>query len=412
MSGHNYFHKKTLRNLPLDAQTVLLRADYNVPMHENGTIADDYRLTQSLPTLRYLLKERGCKIVIISHLGRPKGVVNQKYSLAPLARHLQKLLGQKVSFVDDCVGDKVSVASKNLQSRQVLLLENLRFHAAEEANDEHFAKQLATSSQAAYFVQDGFGVVHRAHASTSAITNFLPSVGGLLLEREYQHILGALHAPRRPLVAILGGAKIADKIELIDSFIPKADATIIGGAMANTFLQYKGYNMGKSLVELHEKKTLDRIYKDVAQKVGLEAIDQFMLLPSDVAVAERIEAHQPRKEVLVNNIHSQEIALDIGMNSVKAIEAVLQKAGTVIWNGTLGYAELKHFQLASAYVAAAIASNSHLISIIGGGDTADFVLNWDTKKGASFSHISTGGGASLELMAGKKLPGVEALIKA
>jgi phosphoglycerate kinase len=245
-----------------------------------------------------------------------------------------------------------------------------------------------------------------------AITQFLPSVGGLLIEKEYQHILGAIHAPKRPLVTILGGAKIADKLPLIDRFIKLADHIVIGGAIANTFLQYKGFNIGKSLVEPHEHTTIERIYKDAAAKVGTEKVDEFIVLPSDVAVTTEIHAKQPRKEIKLSDIHNQEIILDLGINSIKAIEALIKKAGTVIWNGTLGYAEAPQFMAASQHVAAALAHQPETTSIIGGGDTADFVLDWDPKKGKSFSLVSTGGGASLELMSGKKLPGVEALLDA
>lgn len=396
--------------MPLDGKVVLVRADYNVPLHEDGTIADDYRLTQSLPTIRYLANERHAKIVICSHLGRPDGNIVKKFSLKPIAKHLQKLLGRPVTFLPECVGDKVSVAVKAMKQGDIILLENLRFHAQEEANDPIFARQLAADSHARYFVQDGFGVVHRAHASTSAITQFLPSVGGLLVEREYQHILGAIHDPKRPLVAILGGAKIADKIELIDRFISLADHIIIGGAMANTFLQYKGFNVGKSLVEPHEAGTIDRIYSDATQKVGAEKLDEFIVLPTDVAVATEIHPRQPRKEVKLAQVHDQEIILDLGIHSIKTVEKLIKKAGTVIWNGTLGYAEAKQFMAASQHVAKALSHQPETISVVGGGDTADFVLDWDKKKGASFTHVSTGGGACLELMSGKKLPGVEALL--
>ena len=408
----NYFTKKTIRDVPLDGQTVLLRADYNVPLHENGMIADDYRISMSLPTVNYLLNERHVKLVICSHLGRPDGKPMEKFSLRPVAKRLEKLLGRSVTFVDDCIGDKVSVAAKNMKQGDVMLLENLRFHPQEEANEPGFAKELASQSRARYFVQDGFGVVHRKHASTDAITQFLPSVGGLLLQREYQHILGAIHSPKHPLLTILGGAKIADKIELIDRFVGIADHIVIGGAMANTFLQYKGYNVGKSLVEPHEKVTIDRIYTDAAKKVGEEKLDDFIILPTDVAVAEKIHSKQPRKEVKLSQIHDKEIILDLGIHSIKAIEALIKKAGTVIWNGTLGYAEASQFMAASQHIAAALARQPETISIIGGGDTADFVLDWSKQKRASFTHISTGGGASLELMSGKKLPGVEALLKA
>ncbi len=410
MSGHNYFNRKTARDVPLDGKTVLVRADYNVPLDTSGNIADDYRIASSIPTIKYLVEERGCKVVIISHLGRPKGI-DPHLSLKLVAARLQKLLNRPVAFVGASVGDKVSVATNKMAPGDVILLENLRFHPEEEANDEKFARRLAKDSNADYFVQDGFGVVHRAHASTVAITQFLPSVGGFLLEKEYQAIEGAMNHPKQPLTAVLGGAKIADKIELIDRFISIADQIIIGGAMANTFLQYRGSNVGKSLVEPDEKTIIDKIYEDVAQKVGLDSIDDFIILPTDVAVAQKIDKKEPRKEVEVGNIHEQEIILDIGTKSMNRIEKYIGKSGTVIWNGPLGYAEILNFAYSSARLALHLAKNPEITSIIGGGDTADFVLDWDKQKGKSFSLVSTGGGASLELMSGKKLPGVEALMK-
>ena len=412
-TGGKYFTKKTVRDVPLDGKTVLIRADYNVPLDkETGKIADDYRLKASLPTLRYLLEERHVALVICSHLGRPDGKVTPAFSLKQVAEHLSELLGKPVKFVSTSVGDKVKVATKKLQPGEVLLLENLRFHEQEEKNDTKFAKVLARDTHARYFVQDGFGVVHRAHASTDAITQFLPSVSGLLLENEYQHILGAMKSPKRPLTAVLGGAKIADKIEVIDAFIKIADKIVIGGAMANTFLQYRGYNVGKSLVEPDEKDTLDKIYDDAIAKVGREKIDQFIVLPSDVAVVQEISPKEPRKEVTISNVHDQEIILDIGSKSAKMTEETIGDHGTVVWNGTLGYAEYINFAYASSRLALHLATHPKITSIIGGGDTADFVLGWDKQKGKSFTHVSTGGGASLELMSGKKLPGVEALLKA
>ncbi len=411
--GGRYFDRKTVRDVPLDGQTVLLRADYNVPLHEDGTIADDYRITQSLPTLKYLLDERNTRLVICSHFGRPEGKVVPGLSLEKVARRLEELLERPVQFISNSIGDKVNITTKRLQPGAVVLLENLRFYPQEEANDTEFAAALAKDSHARYFVQDAFGVVHRAHASTSAVTNYLPSVGGLLLEREYTKILGAMDAPKHPLTAVLGGAKIADKIELIDTFIKKADQIIIGGAMANTFLQYKGVSVGKSLVEEGQTEILDKIYRDAREKVGAEAVDDFLFLPVDVAVAQEINAKQPRKEVAVSNVHSEEIILDLGTKSAGEIEKRIGVEGTVIWNGTLGYAEILNFAYSSSRLALHLAKNSGITSIIGGGDTADFVLDWDKKqKGKSFTHISTGGGASLELMAGKKLPGVESLLKA
>lgn len=407
MSG---FNRKTVRDVPLDGKTILLRADYNVPIDSSGNIADDYRIVSSIPTIKYLVKERGCRVVIISHMGRPKGV-DKKLSLKLVAGRLQKLLGSPVKFVPACVGDKVKVATKKMTEGEVILLENLRFHEQEEANDEHFARQLARDSHAKYFVQDGFGVVHRAHASTSVITQFLPSVGGLLVEREYQSINGAMKHPKKPLTAVLGGAKIADKIELIDKFIAKADQIVIGGAMANTFLLYKGLAVGKSLVDPDETKIIDKIYLDVAKKVGLEKVDDFLFIPTDVAVAEKIDKKQPRKEVNVHKVHASEIILDMGTHSVDEIIKRIGHSGTVIWNGPLGYSEILNFAYSSARLALHLAKNPDITSIIGGGDTADFVLDWDKQKGKSFSLVSTGGGASLELMSGKKLPGVEALMK-
>ena len=407
----NYFKQKTVRDVPLDGKTVLLRADYNVPIDSSGNISDDYRIISSLPTVRYLSEQRGCKVVIISHLGRPKGV-DKHYSLELVAGRLQKLLKKPVKFIPASVGDKVKVAAKKMTKGEIILLENLRFHSEEESNDAQFARKLASDCGAQYFVQDGFGVVHRAHASTSAITQFLPSVGGLLLEREYQAIEGAILHPKQPLTAVLGGAKIADKIELIDRFIAIADHIVIAGAMANTFLQYKGFAVGKSLVEPNEKTIIDKIYKDVAQKVGLDNIDDFIVLPTDVAVAQKIDKKQPRKEVEASNVHNEEIILDIGSKSMSRIEKYIGREGTVIWNGPLGYAEILNFAYSSARLALHLAKNPDITSIIGGGDTADFVLGWDKQKGKSFSLVSTGGGASLELMSGKKLPGVEALLKA
>lgn len=260
------FFKLTIRDVPLDHQTVLVRADYNVPLNKKGEIEDDLRIRASLPTLRYL-HERGCRIVIISHLGRPEGK-DASLSLEPVANRLAKLLDHPVTFVDDCIGDKVVQAVKKSSPHSVTLLENLRFYKEEEADDAAFAKKIATATNARYFVQDGFGVVHRAHASTHAITLCIPSVAGLLLEREYKTITEAMEAPKRPLVAVLGGAKIADKIGVIERFVQIADKIIIGGAMANTFLNYKGFDMGASLYEKDEHEVLDRIYQ-AAHKLSL-----------------------------------------------------------------------------------------------------------------------------------------------
>jgi phosphoglycerate kinase len=316
-----------------------------------------------------------------------------------------------VIFIDDCVGEKVYQGVRRAPAKSVILLENLRFYAEEEADDHDFAKSLAKHSQAQYFVQDGFGVVHRAHASTHAITLFLPSVAGLLLEREYTTIDSAMEAPKRPLVAVLGGAKVSDKIEVVDRFVKIADKILIGGAMANTFLAYKGYSVGASKVETDQKETLDKIYADARDKVG-DKVDEFILLPTDVAVAPTVDADQKRTIRPVQGIQPDDKALDIGDVSIEQFASIASQAATVIWNGPLGVDELPEFSHGSARLCLALATHPDITSIIGGGDTADFVLKWDGDGGKNFTHISTGGGASLDLMAGKKLPGVESLLDA
>ena len=403
------FPKKTLKDIPLDGKTVLVRADYNVPLTNDGQIGDDYRIISSLPTLKYLIA-RSCRIVVCSHLGRPGGEVNQKETLEPIARRLATLLKQPVDFVPECIGDQVVQAVKRLHPGRVLLLENLRFHAGEEANDETFAKMLAHDSGADYFVQDGFGVVHRGHASTSAITHFLPSVAGLLLEKEFMAITNVMADPKRPLVAILGGAKISDKIGVIERFVALADTVIIGGAMGNTFLKYRGYEIGKSVHEEGLDEILDRIYKAARKKT--ELVDDFLILPKDVAVATSLRDDGRRVVVDVKDVQPNELILDIGAESIHEIANSIKDANTVVWNGTLGMAEYKMFSYGSARTALALAQNPKVTSVIGGGDTADFVLKWDSKNGASFSHVSTGGGASLELMAGQPMPGIDALLDA
>ncbi|HSW91352.1 MAG TPA: phosphoglycerate kinase [Candidatus Saccharimonadales bacterium] len=404
------FFKQTINTVPLHGQTVLVRADYNVPLESDGTIADDFRIRASLPTIKKLLKD-GCKVVIISHLGRPEGH-DKKLSLEPVAQRLAEYLGEPVRFVSQTTGDRVRMAVKKAPKRSVIVLENLRFDPREEANDEGFAREIAKDSNARYFVQDGFGVVHRAHASTSAITQFLPSVAGLLLEREYTTITQAMKSPKHPLVAVMGGAKVADKIGVIKELIDVADTIIITGAMANTFLAYKGFAMGKSKYDPDDSDILDEIYADARAKVGADRVDEFILLPTDLAVGKTLNEDEPRRIVTVNAVGKDDIALDIGDMTIERIVSLVEKAKTVIWNGTLGYAELPNFAHASARLALVLATHPEITSIIGGGDTADFVLHWDARKGDSFSHVSTGGGASLELMAGEKLPGIESLLDA
>jgi phosphoglycerate kinase len=404
------FFKLTIRDVPLDHQTVLVRADYNVPLAPDGTISDDLRIRASLPTLQYLL-DRGCKIVIISHLGRPEGR-DAALSLEPIALRLAQLLRQNVRFVDDTIGDKVFQAIKRAPKISITVLENLRYYPEEEADSQEFAQKIAKASGARYFVQDGFGVVHRAHASTHAITLCIPSVAGLLLEREYTTITGAMEAPKRPLVAVMGGAKVSDKIAVIQRFVSVADTIIIGGAMANTFLAYKGISVGASKVEDDQRAVLDGIYAAARDKVG-DRVDDFIILPVDVAVTPSIDPKSARRVVAVDSIRADDIALDIGDVSIERIAREVEASHTVVWNGPLGYSEIPAFAHSSARLALTLATHTDIVSIIGGGDTADFVLKWAGKGGEDrFTHISTGGGASLELMAGDKLPGVESLLDA
>lgn len=403
------FFKRTIKDVPIEGQTILLRADYNVPLKEDGSIHDDFRIRASLPTIRYLLKH-GCKIVLISHLGRPEGR-DEKLSLEPAAQRLAELLGEPVRFVDQTIGDKPKMAIKRAPKRGVIVLENLRFFKEEEANDENFAKELAKTSGARYFVQDGFGVVHRDHASTAAITLQLPSVAGLLLEKEYLSIVSAMQDPKRPLVAVMGGAKVSDKIQVVDELVAKADRILIGGAMANTFLAEAGKPIGKSKYEDNQGEVIKSIYRAIDAKDGVKA-DQFLMLPSDVAVATEISEDATSTLKAVDDVNDNDIILDIGSQTEKDYAKIVEFAGTVIWNGTLGYAELPAFAKGSETIAQTLAENSRIDSIIGGGDTADFAIHWDKRKGDSFTHVSTGGGASLELMAGEKLPGIEHLLDA
>ena len=397
------FRKKTIKDIELKGKTILLRADYNVPLNEDGSIASDFRITQSIPTIRYLLKQN-CKIIIIAHLGRPEGKINPKFSLSPIAQHLHSLLPEiMVGFAADCINDGAILTCKKAGLGDIILLENLRFHEGEEANDVDFANKLKRVSGADYFVQDGFGIVHRPHASTEAITHLLPSVAGLLLEKEVTVLSSVMSEPVHPVVAVVGGAKISDKIGFIEKLTNIADTILIGGAMANTFLKHKGNKVGKSLVENDQ----DQEIATILQKSKPNQI----LLPQDVAVAKEIATDSQRRDCNLNDIKDDDIILDLGFETMRLFNQKISSASTVIWNGTLGYAELPQFARSSGVLADSITSVSGLESIVGGGDTADFALDWLKQNvERKFSHISTGGGASLELMSGMKLPGVEALL--
>lgn len=405
------FFKQTIRDLPLHHgkhYRVLVRVDYNVPL-KDGKVSDDLRIRAGLPTLQYLL-EQGCSLVLMSHLGRPEGH-DLSCSLEPAADRLSELLGKKVTFVDDTIGDAAFQAVKKAPEGSVVMLQNLRFDPREEENDMEYAKAIARVAQADFFVQDGFGVVHRAHASTEAITHFLPSVSGLLLEKEYVTISQAMENPAHPFVAVLGGAKVSDKIKVVERFVKLADTVLVGGAMANTFLAYKGYAVGKSKAETDQKETLDSIYAAAHKKAG-DDVDTFVVLPTDVAVGHELSDSEKRVNKTVDQIADDEMALDIGDESIENYTAIIEKAKTVIWNGPLGMSEYDNFAHGSARVALSLATHPEITSIVGGGDTADFVLKWDANNGGSFTHVSTGGGAGLDLMAGNKLPGVESLLDA
>lgn len=400
------FGKQTIKETSLERSTVLVRADYNVPMTDGGLISDDFRIRASLPTLRYL-KSQGCRVVIISHLGRPEGKRSEELSLRSVAARLSEYLHQDVTFVEDCIGEKVEKACASMVSGDVILLENLRFYPEEEANDLEFAKKIVQATKARHFVQDGFGVVHRAHASTEAITQLLPSVAGLLLDSELKNIHKAIDNPARPLYAVLGGAKVSDKIEIIQSFVDKADRIFVGGAMANTFLKYKGYSVGKSKVEDDKFGVVKSIYEAVEAKVGHEKVDEFITLPIDVAVSGSLAGL--RRTVKLDEVPEEDMILDIGDETIELFASELAKANTIIWNGTLGVADKLPFSHGSARVALTMAANEDATTVIGGGDTADFVIKWSDRDTSVFTHVSTGGGASLELMSGRELPGVVAL---
>ncbi|TAH33756.1 phosphoglycerate kinase [Candidatus Saccharibacteria bacterium] len=424
------FTKKTVHDIDLQGKKVLLRADYNVPLDDKGEITDDYRVQQSLPTVKFLL-ERGAAVIICSHLGRPDGQPNPKYSLFPVAKRLTQLLGQGVEFAQDCVGEAAEKSASKLPGGQVLLLENLRFHAEEEANDDAFAQQLARLADV--FVQDGFGVVHRAHASTDAVTHHLPSVAGLLLEKEVDTITNVMENPARPLVAVIGGAKIADKIEILQRFIDIADVVAVGGAMANTFLQATGVAVAKSKVEADDVPLAQQI---IAKAKERSQQGRFVFyLPQDGVVANKvdekartrivdwsthvmadIESYPKRPAPEASRIEDDEMILDIGPFSGAFVAGTVQLAGTVVWNGALGVTETKSLQgpigpfaHGTELLVEAMTGQfgNRPFSLVGGGDTVGYIQSRDML--GSFNHVSTGGGASLELMSGRKLPGVEAL---
>ena len=390
--------KKTIEDVNVQGKRVLVRVDYNVPLTPEGTVADDKRIVAALPTVKYLL-EHGARVILCSHLGRPKGTVKPEFSLKPVVARLKELLpGVKIDFASDCIGEEAKEKAMALQDGQILLLENLRFHKEEEKNDPEFAKELA--SLAEIYVSDAFGTVHRAHASTAGVAAYLPAVAGFLIGKELSIMGQALENPQRPFVAILGGAKVADKIGVIKNLLQKCDSLIIGGGMAYTFFAAQGYGIGDSLLD----KDSIGLAKDLMAEAESRGVK--LLLPVDTVVAKEFAADAEHKTVKVSEIPDGWQGLDIGEESRKLFAEAIKAAKTVIWNGPMGVFEFPAFAKGTAAVAEACAKCQGT-TIIGGGDSASAVkkLGYADKM----THISTGGGASLEFLEGKVLPGVAAL---
>jgi phosphoglycerate kinase len=394
-------NKLTIQDLDLRGKRVFIRVDFNVPM-KDGVVTDDTRIRETLPTLK-LAMEKGGRLVLASHLGRPKGGPDPKYSLKPAAKKLEELLGKPVAFASDCVGPDAEAKSKALKDGDVLVLENVRFHPQEEKNDEGFSKQLAALCDGV-FVCDAFGSAHRAHASVVGITKFVKqAAAGLLMEKEIAYIGKAISNPTRPFVAILGGAKVSDKIEVVENLMKIADAMLIGGGMAYTFLKAQGLSIGKSLVEEDKLDLGRKILADAKQK------NFRLLLPVDHVVAPEFKADAPSKIVDAGATPEGHMGLDIGPKTIEAYKAEIAKAKTIVWNGPMGVFEMPAFAKGTLEIAKAVAAatTGGATSIIGGGDSVAAVHQSGVAN--KISHISTGGGASLEYLGGSKLPGVEAL---
>ncbi len=387
------FNKKTIRDLDVKGKRVLVRVDFNVPI-KDGNVGDDTRIRASLPTLTYLL-DQGASLVLCSHLGRPNGIADPKYSLRPVADYLGGLLGQKVRFVEDCLGPLAEAASKALQPGDVLLLENTRFHPEEKKNDPEMARKLAALADV--FVNDAFGSAHRAHASTEGVAKFLPAVAGFLMEKEIQYLGEAIENPEKPFVAILGGAKISDKIGVIKNLLKKADSVLVGGGMANTFFKAEGYPVADSLVEDDALPTAKEILEQAGPKLRL---------PVDVVIADRFEADSEHKSMPTGPIPDGWRILDIGPDTVKHFAKVIREAKTVVWNGPMGVFEFPEFAKGTFAIAQA-AADSGAVTIVGGGESVAAVQQ--SGLADKITHMSTGGGASLEMLEGLVLPGVAAL---
>ena len=390
-------NKKSVRDVDVVGKTVLVRVDFNVPLDKRGHVTDATRIESALPTIRYLLDQKA-KVVLMSHLGRPDGKVVESMRMAPVAAELERLLGQPLRTAPDCVGPEVEKLVLELKPGEVLLLENLRFHPEEEANDPQFAKQLASLGD--IYVNDAFGTAHRAHASTEGVAHYLPAVAGFLMQKELDALGGILENPQRPLAAIIGGAKVSSKIKVLQSLLSKVDVLLIGGGMANTFLKAKGYNVGKSLLEEDKVGVAADLVKQAEEK-GVT-----LGLPIDVVVAQKFEADSLEKTVDADSVPEDWTIVDIGPKTVEEFRALLLPARTIFWNGPMGVFEMPPFAKGTKAIAE-IMSKSEATTVVGGGDSVAAVEQMGYAD--KFSHISTGGGASLELIEGRTLPGVAAL---
>lgn len=387
------FAKKTVKDVDVKNKKVLVRVDFNVPL-KDGKVSDDTRIRAALPTIQYLL-DNNAAVILCSHLGRPKDCVDLQYSLKPVADYLQTLIPQKVFFADDCIGPLAKEAADKLEGGQILVLENTRFHVEEKKNDPGMAKQLA--SLADIFVNDAFGSAHRAHASTAGVADYLPAVAGFLMEKEIQYLGQVIEKPARPFIAILGGAKVSDKIGVIRNLLKKADEVLIGGGMANTFFKAQGYPVGDSLVEDDVLDVARELVKDGSSKLRL---------PVDMVIADKFEDDAAKKIMPTGPVPDGWRILDIGPDTVAAYSKAIASAKTVVWNGPMGVFEFPNFAIGTFEIAKAVA-DSGAVSIIGGGDSVSAV----NKSGLAekISHISTGGGASLEMLEGLELPGLAVL---
>ena len=393
-----FYNEKDSKDIELKGKRVLVRCDFNVPM-KDGAITDDTRIRAALPTIEYL-RDNGAKIIIMSHMGRPKGEADMQYTLAPVAKRLGELLGCDVTFVTSpqVVDDAVVKAAEGLSEGQVMLLENTRFRKEETKNEEAFSKQLAALGDV--FVNDAFGTAHRAHCSTAGVADYLPAVSGFLIEKEVEYLGSAVDDPKRPLIAIMGGAKVGDKIKLIENLLNKVDTLLIGGGMAYTFLKAKGYEIGTSILDEESIDLADKLMKDAESK-GVN-----MLIPVDVVCASEFSNDADKKTVSADSIPADMMGMDIGPETVKLFAGEVAKAATVIWNGPMGVFEMPNFAVGTEEVAKALATSS-AVTVIGGGDSAAAVKQFGLED--KMTHVSTGGGASMEFLEGKELPGIAVL---